>query len=160
MRAFEQWVDTSVLVAKSPVIEDIASWLPDEIAHGAGDVNEEKGRFARQIASDLLSDLKALGGQTRAANGEKEAADESENGDDEGDVSGSLLDLLFDQGLLPSYAFPTDLCSFVIQEWGDKGRIREKRAASIGESAGTQRVRPRAVARSQQADISCGWSVR
>lgn len=36
-----------------------------------------------------------------------------------------LLDVLFDRGLLPSYAFPTDLCSFVIQRPGTGGRAVE-----------------------------------
>src|SRR5690606_5375701 len=37
------------------------------------------------------------------------------------------LDVLFDRGLLPSYAFPTNLCSFVVQAWdGPSVRVKER----------------------------------
>ncbi len=38
------------------------------------------------------------------------------------------MDVLFDRGLLPSYAFPTDLCSFVIPKKGSayKGEIEQR----------------------------------
>src|SRR5690606_16406685 len=50
----------------------------------------------------------------------KETTDDDAGG---GESNGGLLDLCFSLGLLPSYAFPTDLCSFVIHEW-DKSSPR------------------------------------
>jgi ATP-dependent helicase YprA (DUF1998 family) len=35
----------------------------------------------------------------------------------------TLLDALFDAGLLPKYAFPTDVCSFYIEDRNEKGHI-------------------------------------
>ena len=38
-----------------------------------------------------------------------------------------LLDVLFDRGLFPTYAFPTDVCSFVVFERdGVNVRIKER----------------------------------
>ncbi len=37
-------------------------------------------------------------------------------------LEASLIEFLFAHGLLPSYAFPTDLCSLQIQEWAPSGR--------------------------------------
>jgi hypothetical protein len=45
----------------------------------------------------------------------------------EEDDTPMLLDLFFDRGLFPSYAFPTDLCSFyVFERDGKTVRIKER----------------------------------
>lgn len=117
--AFDHWMRKEVLTPKSLVVEQIAGWLPIAIFKTGS--TDEKRKFVREIADTLLRTLtrlrdKQLGG---ASSGEGEAA-EADALDDE---HCGLLDLCFDQGLLPSYAFPTDLSSFVIQEW-DKRNSR------------------------------------
>ena len=111
---FQEWMDGSVLKSGSTVLEDVVSWLPDEVAKDAKNGRAEKLMFVKQVAHDLASELTKLGDELEVSE------------DEETPEPVTLLDLLFDKGLLPSYAFPTDLCSFVIQEFGDHGRIIEK----------------------------------
>ena len=54
----------------------------------------------------------------------------------------TLLDLLFDKGLLPSYAFPTDLCSFVIQERADFGKVIERERPQLGKTQALSEYAP------------------
>lgn len=108
---FDQWMQTNVLTPKSPIIEEITSWLPSAIFATAS--IDEKRKFVRDIADTLLRTLTQL----RDAHIGVSASEGELGEEDASDKVGGLLDLCFDRGLLPSYAFPTDLCSFVIQEW-------------------------------------------
>jgi hypothetical protein len=128
--AFERWMKSSVVNRGSAVTQDIVSWLPDEIAGASRDVPGEKRQFVIQVAGDLLTALRALGPEINKA----EDKEENESAEDSDDSGGSLLDLLFDKGLLPSYAFPTDLCSFVIQERAEHGRISEKERPQLAKN--------------------------
>ena len=48
-------------------------------------------------------------------------------GGDYSSRNGAFLDFLFEKGLLPTYAFPTDLASFVVEGWGERqGEVVEK----------------------------------
>lgn len=58
-----------------------------------------KGEIAAQVAESMIEEL-------------EERAPTSQEG-----LESSFIDFLFARGLLPSYAFPTDLCSLQIQEW-------------------------------------------
>jgi len=111
--AFKKWMERSVLKSESAVMEDVVSWLPDELSEDLKNKRTEMTLFVKQVAKDLLSELKTMG-------------DELEVNEEEEEEPITLLDLLFDKRLLPSYVFPTDLCSFVIQEFGEHGRIIEK----------------------------------
>jgi ATP-dependent helicase YprA (DUF1998 family) len=109
---FEQWVRTTVLTPKSAVVEEVAGWLPPAIFASGKD--EEKRSFVREIADGLLRSFTQLRDDRLGTKRGDGADGDSVPQDDDGS---GLLDLCFDQGILPSYAFPTDLCSFVIQEW-------------------------------------------
>jgi ATP-dependent helicase YprA (DUF1998 family) len=114
---FEKWMMTEVLTPKNPVVEEVVGWLPNAIFKvDKGKLGEAKRKFVREISETLLRTLTQLRDE-RVGEGER-AEDESAAED-----SGGLLDTCFDRGLLPSYAFPTDLCGFVIQEW-DKSNSR------------------------------------
>jgi len=102
---FQAWMLDAVLTPQSEVVDAIAAWLPQAIFMGQG--IDEKRKFVRHIADDFLNELSVIGDERRDATSSEDSSDEAEG----------LLDLCFDRGLLPSYAFPTDLCSFVIQEW-------------------------------------------
>lgn len=71
--------------------------------------------------------------------GDEGEGSETEPAEDEDAVS--LLDLLFDEGLLPSYAFPTGLCSFVIQEW-DNRQIQIKERPQLGKTQALSEYAP------------------
>ena len=117
--AFDEWMRGSVLTPNSSVVEEVAGWLPAAIFKTG--IADEKRKFVREIADSLLRRLMELRdkhlGASSSGEGDTSAEDATE------DDPGGLLDLCFDHGLLPSYAFPTDLCSFVIQEW-DKSNSR------------------------------------
>jgi ATP-dependent helicase YprA (DUF1998 family) len=118
---FEKWMRGEVLTSKSAVVEEVAGWLPSAIFKvDNSSLAAEKRKFVREIADTLLRTLTQLRDERIGA-----SSDEGGAGDEEasGDDTGGLLDICFDRGLLPSYAFPTDLCSFVIQEW-DKTHSR------------------------------------
>ena len=119
--AFEEWIRQEVLAPKSNVVDEIAKWLPDEIAQTKNPLDSKRA-FVREVAEQLLRSLDELRSERGINRGQDEESEESV----ENDAAGSLIDLLFDKGMLPSYAFPTDLCSFVIQEWGKKGELMLK----------------------------------
>jgi hypothetical protein len=133
--AFERWVQSSVLKDGTTITQEVVSWLPDEIASGTKDVQAEKRKFTKDVATDLLAALHAL-------SAEIEQVETKRKSDEMDTASGSLLDLLFDKGLLPSYAFPTDLCSFVIQERGEYGRIGEKERPQLGKTQALSEYAP------------------
>jgi Lhr-like helicase len=115
---FEKWMRKVVLTPMSDVVEEIAGWLPSAIFDT--DLIDEKRKFVRAIANALLRTLTLIRDErVGTPGGGVQDADAQEPDDD----TKGLLDLCFDRGLLPSYAFPTDLCSFVIQEW-DKSNSR------------------------------------
>jgi Lhr-like helicase len=117
--AFQEWMRTCVLTPKSVIVEEVANWLPTAIFKAG--VADEKRKFVREIADALLGALTQLRvACLREPSLEEGQASESCAMNNE---SGGLLDLCFERGLLPSYAFPTDLCSFVIQDW-DKSNSR------------------------------------
>lgn len=109
---FERWMRKSVLTPKSIVVDEMAHWLPAAIFKT--ELADERRKFVREVADTLLSTLTQIRDERigsvsgQGDPGNVDAHDE--------DVDG-LLDLCFDRGLLPSYAFPTDLSSFVIQQW-------------------------------------------
>ena len=98
--AFTAWLETEVLVSGGAVASTIAEWLPSDIA---SDNMAEKVGFVTEASRILRSQLQALADAT------PEYA--ITNGSDESEDRG-LLGTLFDAGMLPSYAFPTDLTSF------------------------------------------------
>jgi Lhr-like helicase len=115
---FEQWMRKTVLTPKSSVVEEVASWLPTAIFKTG--VAEEKRKFVREIADTLLRTLTRIRDERLGASSSEGEASDADADDED---AGGLLDLCFDRGLLPSYAFPTNLCGFVIQEW-DKSNPR------------------------------------
>ena len=64
-----------------------------------------------------------------------------EDNDVDDEDESTLIDMLFDKGLLPSYAFPTDLCAFVIQEW-NKYRVRMKERPQLGKGQALSEYAP------------------
>jgi hypothetical protein len=116
---FEKWMRATVLTPKSSIVEEVANWLPPAIF--ASESADEKRKFVREIADSLLQTLSLIRDErAESASSSGDEGEEQETSEEEG---GGFLDLCFDHGLLPSYAFPTDLCGFVIQEW-DKSSPR------------------------------------
>jgi ATP-dependent helicase YprA (DUF1998 family) len=140
---FEKWMRGEVLKPRSEVVEDVAGWLPTAIFKiDEGTLADAKRKFVREIAETLLRTLAQLRDErVGAPSGEEETGDEEASAED----SGGLLDTCFDRGLLPSYAFPTDLCSFVIQEWdktSSRWRINVKERPQLAKAQALSEYAP------------------
>jgi hypothetical protein len=134
--AFQQWM-------KGPnskkVHDRIVSWLPNELFPDAIRREVEKGAYVKGVSAEMIEELTAIGKEVEAneAAGEEEITEPEETAEPL-----TLLDLLFDRGLLPSYAFPTDLCSFVIQERADFGKVIERERPQLGKTQALSEYAP------------------
>lgn len=144
LEAFQTWVDQMVLNPNAKLVNEIASWLPEEIS-------ESPKRWVRKTAEELLLILKKLAAdfaveQVFIRNDNDDRLEEIEYNNIEEDTreeredeEAELLSFLFDKGILPSYAFPTDLCSFLVEDWEKRnGRwqvvAKEKPQQAIGKA--------------------------
>lgn len=108
LRAFDTSVRQDVIASSGELREHILEWLPDIAV-------PDRSQWLQQISQTLLDKLNAVT--------LKESDEEK------------LLNFLFDNGFLPMYAFPTDLCRFPIEEWTKKGiGIKEQPQQSIAKA--------------------------
>jgi hypothetical protein len=133
---FEQWMKGP----NSKGIRDrIGSWLPNELFPDASNRETEKAAFVKAISGELIKELTVIGEEVEA----NEPASEQETLEPEETAEPlTLLDLLFDKGLLPSYAFPTDLCSFVIQERANFGKVIERERPQLAKTQALSEYAP------------------
>lgn len=114
LKEFKGWVSDHVLKKTGLLKSHIVQWLPEGVA-------VDKKNWIEQVAQELITRL-----QNIADNGlypKAEITEFNEEGEDTTEFRAGrdeLLGFLFDQGILPSYAFPTNLCSFVIEETENK----------------------------------------
>jgi hypothetical protein len=113
--SFKKWINDK----NSELQKQVASWLPSEVFTSTlGDIDKRKTQFAHTVISEFVQTLGEL--QVRWSL-PPDPTTPSTLDDTE------FLDLLFDEGLLPSYAFPTDLCTFyVFDTESTDARIKEK----------------------------------
>jgi hypothetical protein len=135
---FESWIRKQLLVPASALLNEIVRWLPDELGQ-EGDKQTAKKTLVKEVAEQLLHSLRSLPSNLRQTSGSSDDARSDDGSNNEDD--GSLIDMLFDKGLLPSYAFPTDLCAFVIQEW-DKYQVRMKERPQLGKGQALSEYAP------------------
>ena len=116
LQAFSDWVDTRVIASNGDIAARISDWLPESIRTEPQPRNE----WIPDAALHLISGLRKLSGTIGDPNerpamvegfSTKEGSKETENMEQE-----ELLEFLFFHGLLPSYAFPTDLTSFLVEK--------------------------------------------
>lgn len=124
---FSDWVKMEALKAPYPLVASIAAWLPEG-------VTDQPAKLITTVAKDFLAELKGAGDEFIENLRRRSDGDDRDDEDDEDEEDGEdkLLDFLFSRGLLPTYAFPTDLCSFNV-EYLDNTlvRIREKPQQSV-----------------------------
>ena len=111
---FQDWVNQQVIAPRGTVRAQIASWLPDTLRTAPLSIDA----WIEQVARDLLTSLMAIRHVIQPAAAEAAAGDEeSEEDREERSAMGDeeLLEFLFAKGMLPSYAFPTDLTSFLVE---------------------------------------------
>lgn len=115
LEAFSDWVDARVIGPNGDIAARISDWLPESLRTEPQPRSDWISDAARHLISELRRLSTGVGdSNTGPAVVEKsstnEGAEETENMEQE-----ELLEFLFFHGLLPSYAFPTDLTSFLVE---------------------------------------------
>lgn len=115
LAAFEEWVGRRVISEDGDLTPKVVDWLPERIS-------DDRPSWVRKVTAELLTGLKKAGEKfgldedEPPLEGAQAAQDDEDDEDDEDQESEALLlNFLFDEGFLPTYAFPTDLCSFTVE---------------------------------------------
>lgn len=147
LEGFERWLKTMVLEAEASLRTEIVRWLPSGI-----DPNPES--WIRRVSADFVSTLKGEGAIfIRNAPGTDSGEAESEENED-GDGEGKFLDFLFSFGALPTYAFPTDICAFSVEEF-KRGRISVKERPQQSLAKALSEYAPGRVVTIDKKDYQC-----
>lgn len=118
--AFRLWVEQNVVAATGANRAQIKSWLPETLRVPNGDLDQWIG----VVAHDLIASLEAIKAEVKPpsapATTDTDATNNDDDTDDDSDRNAlgdeELLEFLFSRGMLPSYAFPTDLTSFLVEK--------------------------------------------
>lgn len=133
-QGFRQWVEQNVIAPNGGLRGQIRSWLPASLRTAPQTIDEWIGTIAQELLDELGAVMRQLA-----------PAEDTEDNDDDDDRNAlgeeELLEFLFSRGMLPSYAFPTDLTSFLVErlapvpgsrQW--KMRIVERPQQGIGKA--------------------------
>lgn len=115
LAGFEDWVSRRVLAKNADLKTSVVAWLPPNLDTRGSTL----GEWLMETAEGLLATLRALASEvpphvTLDETNEEDAEVDENPGS--GAEQKELLEFLFFHGLLPSYAFPTSLCSFLVEE--------------------------------------------
>jgi len=115
LRDFERWLAHALAGDVPQLAQRIAAWLPDQL-DGKPLNTQRKLDLVRAVACTFIANLREVGNQMFPA---KSAASPLQPNEPFGPSAAevTLLDLLFDRGFLPAYAFPREVRSFVIEAW-------------------------------------------
>ena len=112
--AFRLWVEQNVIAPQGTIRQEINSWLPASLRTAPRSIDAWIGDVAQELLDQLEAIMRELPpAQPRPIEGEDEDDDQDDDRNALGDEE--LLEFLFSRGLLPSYAFPTDLTSFLVE---------------------------------------------
>lgn len=123
LNSFEAWVTRRVLASDGDLRESIVAWLPPGLDTRGLSLMDWLGETSRA----LLVELKQLGTTVEATMQPEDLAEQEieESEDPRPSIEqAELLEFLFFHGLLPSYAFPTSLCSFLVEKLSKNTRNR------------------------------------
>ncbi|MGW5108087.1 DEAD/DEAH box helicase [Nocardia sp. NPDC004123] len=107
-QAFKEWTERNFGSIDSPAVLRITAWLPGNLL--GPDRRAGLANYVAETAREFLKSLEEVGSSEVIV-------------PQDGGTRINLLDVLFDAGLLPKYAFPTDVCSFYIESRDEKNRI-------------------------------------
>ena len=120
LEAFADWINARVIAADGDLAVRISDWLPESLRTDPHSRSEWISDAARHLISELRRLSTLVGGAgAESATAENPSADDASE-ESEGQEQEELLEFLFFHGLLPSYAFPTDLTSFLVERWEKK----------------------------------------
>lgn len=118
LKGFEEWVSRRILAAEGDLRSSIVAWLPPSLDTDGRTLE----KWLAETAEKLLADLHTLGRDVPlpVTSDDCREANEADEVDDENAgpklEQEELLEFLFFHGLLPSYAFPTSLSSFLVEK--------------------------------------------
>ncbi|MCA0012899.1 DEAD/DEAH box helicase [Mesorhizobium sp. B292B1B] len=145
--SFDAWVRQDLLAPTGRLRPLIRNWLPNDLRVAPQTIDAWIGDEAEELLATLdgfRAELAAaIGDGKSVGEGGENAAESSEAEDERSEreaiADQELLEFLFAKGLLPSYAFPTDLSSFLVErlvqrnnEW--KMEVVERPQQSIGKA--------------------------
>lgn len=107
--AFTKWVKENVLTSPYSLRKSIAKWLPENL-----DVSYSLEEWVKVIAEDFLQSLADKKSEVPVSSTLQPTGDDEEQ--NEAFEQEDLLEFLFFHSLLPSYAFPTSLCGFLVEK--------------------------------------------
>ncbi len=119
-QSFRIWINQRVLNNDGDLANAISTWLPPTITDSL--------TWIKEVAQELINSLtdsieKNISIPTVIEHLDNDLSETEEFLED--DDKDELLQFLFDNNLLPSYAFPTNLCSFLVEKWEHRdGRFR------------------------------------
>lgn len=118
LRDFEEWLTFRALTEPFPLVRAMADWLPSSLSIGAQPLGEWVHKTVTQFLNTLNRIAPSVPGDQVMAEVDREVdeASDGEVSDDDTLEHEDLLEFLFAQQLLPTYAFPTSLCSFLIEK--------------------------------------------
>src|SRR5258708_846072 len=96
------------------MMQQIVAWLPDTLDNRPMSASQKRD-FVRTIALDFVIHLRQVGELLFPQQSGKDLVEQEKQFRQSSDEP-MLLDLLFEHGFLPTYAFPRDVRSFVIEE--------------------------------------------
>ncbi len=113
---FEQWLKKVLEGQNPPLLPQITAWLPASLSDSPMS-EQQKYHFVREVADEFVARLYVLAEQLfspeSSANKNTSAQEQSFSMD----TKEKLLDILFEHDFLPTYAFPREVRSFVIETW-------------------------------------------
>lgn len=124
LKAFFAWISENVLTEPYILRGRISAWLPPSL-----DISTGLERWVEDVAREFLSTLNELKPSVPKPFLEAIEDDATTESDEEKDdptfEKEDLLEFLFFHALLPTYAFPTSLCSFLVEKWtkSNKGNL-------------------------------------
>lgn len=126
---FKKWIEENIATSGSPQALKIAAWLPAELSieHATSRSTSsirERAEWVSNVAEDFVRILTALDelipDLSSPIIGDEDTDQEdllrSDSQSAQSSVASYLLEFLFDENLLPTYSFPTDLASFLVDE--------------------------------------------
>jgi ATP-dependent helicase YprA (DUF1998 family) len=127
----EAWLEKN----ETSLASQVREWLPNAL--GADTIE----KLATQLRPDLLAAIDGAIGAPEGGEGENGSRDEDSA--DPGDNISNLLDRLLYKGILPRYAFPTDVVTFhVFSEESSRFRPKYRYSPSQGLAAALSQYAP------------------
>jgi len=114
LAGFERWLKDMLEGHIPRLAQQIITWLPDMLGSRPRSASQKRD-FVRTVADDFVADLRRVGELLFPRQTDKDSGEQDKQfGPSSEELM--LLDLLFEHGFLPTYAFPRDVRSFVIEE--------------------------------------------